>query len=157
VANALRTEVTEEGGQGDPVEVHLSKENDAFLARAELNRRDAEKVKHCVHVYEAYWAPLTEGKVTYWDTLKFLFGAAWTCFQYSRGKFAMDVRRSQKPDDWVLGASIAPGHCSDPDWASLCGTLRVCGLGADVRAHHCGSAAAGRRYFQVGQMACVGT
>jgi hypothetical protein len=87
VANALRTEATQEGGQVDPVEVHLSKENDAFLARAELNWRDTEKVKHCVHVYEAYWAPLTEGKVTYWDTLKFLFGAAWTCFRYSRGKF----------------------------------------------------------------------
>jgi len=87
VANALRTEATEEGGQVDPVEVHLSKKNDAFLARAELNWRDAEKVKHCVHAYEAYWAPLTEGKVTYWDTLKFLFGAGWTCFRYSRGKF----------------------------------------------------------------------
>ena len=80
VANAIRIEAVAEGGKVDPVEVHLSKENDAFLARAELNWQDSVQVEHCVHVYEAYWAPLTEGKVSCWDTLKFLFGAAWTCF-----------------------------------------------------------------------------
>jgi hypothetical protein len=88
VANAIRIEAVAEGGKVDPVEVHLSKENDAFLARAELNWQDTGQVEHCVHVYEAYWAPLTEGKVSYWDTLKFLFGAAWTCFRYSQGKFS---------------------------------------------------------------------
>src|SRR5262249_29879887 len=30
---------------------------------------------HEVHVFEAYWAPITEGRVTYWDTAKFLLEA----------------------------------------------------------------------------------
>ena len=36
-----------------------------------------------VHVYEAYWAPLTEGRVTFWDTIKFLLRAAWNGRKYS--------------------------------------------------------------------------
>jgi len=29
-----------------------------------------------VHIYEAYWAPLTEGKISFLETVSFLFGAA---------------------------------------------------------------------------------
>jgi hypothetical protein len=75
VAEAIQTEADEQGGKVSPVEVHLSEENESFLARAELTWRDKKQVEHCVHVYEAYWAPLTEGKVTYWDTIKFLLQA----------------------------------------------------------------------------------
>lgn len=32
---------------------------------------------HDVHIYEAYWAPLTEGKVTASDVISFLFDAGW--------------------------------------------------------------------------------
>jgi hypothetical protein len=32
---------------------------------------------HEVHFYEAYWAPLTEGEVRWWDVVSFLLGAAW--------------------------------------------------------------------------------
>ncbi|MBU0692631.1 hypothetical protein KKC97_13120 [bacterium] len=31
-----------------------------------------------LHLFEAYWAPLTVGKVTAWDVTRFLHGAAWT-------------------------------------------------------------------------------
>lgn len=84
VANAIRIEAN---GTNEKLEVHISKENESFLARAELSWKKEGK-NYCVHVYEAYWAPLTEGKVTYWDTISFLFGAAWNTSRYTfRGKF----------------------------------------------------------------------
>jgi hypothetical protein len=43
-----------------------------FLARAEIAWTDKDGAGHAAHVYEAYWAPLTEGKVTYWETIEFL-------------------------------------------------------------------------------------
>src|SRR6202007_2710864 len=57
--------------------------DDSFLARAEIAGTDVNSRDHSVHVYEAYWAPLTEGRVTYWDTLKFLFAAGWNGLCYS--------------------------------------------------------------------------
>ncbi|MDP9039069.1 MAG: hypothetical protein M3O02_07320 [Acidobacteriota bacterium] len=60
-----------------PNGVHLSCQEKGFLARAELNWTDAAGEPHQVHMYEAYWAPITEDKVTYRDTLQFLFQAAW--------------------------------------------------------------------------------
>lgn len=47
-----------------------------FLGRVELlaRNRDRSAVKH-VHVYEAYWAPLTEGRITLRQTVAFLFSA----------------------------------------------------------------------------------
>jgi hypothetical protein len=84
VAQAIRTEAAAQGGRVSPVEVHLSAEHDEFLARAELSWKDKDQREHCVHVYEAYWAPLTEGQVTYWDTIKFLLLAAWNGLRYSK-------------------------------------------------------------------------
>ncbi len=57
--------------------VELSVQNESFLARAELSWTTPAGKPHSVHIYEAYWAPVTEGKVTYWDTVSFLFSAAW--------------------------------------------------------------------------------
>ena len=84
IAEAIRTEAAALGGNVSPVEVHLSSENNSFLARAELNWTDANQTPHTVHVYEAYWAPLTEGRVSYWNTVKFLLSAAWNGLRYSR-------------------------------------------------------------------------
>ncbi len=64
--------------------VHLSEQKDSLLARAELTWKTPEGKGHCVHIYEAYWAPVTEGKVTYIDTLLFLFSAAFTGIRKSR-------------------------------------------------------------------------
>jgi hypothetical protein len=57
--------------------VELAFQNDDFLARAELNWTDPAGDLHQVHIYEVYWAPIVEGKVTYTDTIRFLFLAAW--------------------------------------------------------------------------------
>jgi len=83
IAEAILEEAGTAGGTVLPVEVHLSKENGSFLARAEIHWIDKGKREHNVHVYEAYWAPLTEGRVTYWDTVKFLLLAAWNGLKFS--------------------------------------------------------------------------
>jgi hypothetical protein len=86
VAEAIRKEATAENGAQNvkPVGVHLSYENGSFLARAELDWTDTGHKKHSVHVYEAYWAPLTEGQVTYRDTILFLLSAAWNGWKTSK-------------------------------------------------------------------------
>ena len=97
VAEAIRTEAAAQGGTVSPVEVHLSECDGTFLSRAELQWTDAAHAPHAVHVYEAYWAPLTEGRVTYWDTIKFLFSAAANGLWYSR---PFGPRRFQR---WIFG------------------------------------------------------
>lgn len=45
-------------------------------SRTELTL-ERDQVRRRVHVYEGYWAPVTEGKVGVWDVMKFLIRAAW--------------------------------------------------------------------------------
>ena len=97
VAEAILTEAGEQGATVSPVEVHLCDENSSFLARAEIKWTDAAKQEHNVHVYEAYWAPLTEGRVSYWDTIKFLLSAAANGLWYSR---PFSPRRFER---WMFG------------------------------------------------------
>jgi len=47
---------------------------DQRLLRAELQVKDGTGASHSVHVYESYWAPLTEGQVGLWDCVTFLLG-----------------------------------------------------------------------------------
>lgn len=83
VAEAILRQAEAASGRASDVEVHVSRLKDSFLARAEIKWTDRDSQDHAVHVYEAYWAPLTEGQVTYWDTIKFLFAAAWNGLRYS--------------------------------------------------------------------------
>jgi len=67
-----------------PNGVELSYQDESFLGHAKLRWTDAKGEAHEVHLYEAYWAPVTEGKVTYADTVKFLLQAAWRGLRCSR-------------------------------------------------------------------------
>ncbi len=91
VARTILAEAQNQGANVSPVEVNFSQANEGFLGRAEIKWTDRDLKEHRVHVYEAYWAPLTEGKVNYWDTVKFLLRAAWNGLRYSKpflpGKF----------------------------------------------------------------------
>ena len=52
---------------------------DPPLSRAKFTVKrdvDGEEVLIDVHIYEGYWAPLTEGKIGFWETIGFLFSAA---------------------------------------------------------------------------------
>jgi len=84
LAASILTHAKAAGCAIHPNGVQLSYQDKAFLARAELNWTDAKGAPHEVHVYEAYWAPVTEGKVTYWETIQFLLEAAWRGFRCSR-------------------------------------------------------------------------
>jgi hypothetical protein len=53
-----------------------SNPNDAPLSRAEFTVKRPRGLID-VHVYEGYWAPLTEGKISFLETVTFLFTAAW--------------------------------------------------------------------------------
>ena len=55
---------------------------DVELLRAEMEVTCADRRTRSVDVYESYWAPLTEGKVSLWDCIKFLLEGAWGGFWY---------------------------------------------------------------------------
>jgi hypothetical protein len=54
------------------------------LVRAEIQvQHDQQKID--VHIYESYWAPLTEGRVSLKDVMSFLFDAGWNGFWNTEG------------------------------------------------------------------------
>lgn len=60
-----------------------------LVPRAELSFKDSETRKtHDVHVYESYWAPLTEGKVSLRDVMSFLGNAGGYGLWRSRKAFS---------------------------------------------------------------------
>jgi len=102
VAGKIRDEAKAKGGQAGAVKVHLGRAEDQFIARAEVDWVDSSGQPHEVHVYEAYWAPLTEGRVTFWDTLWFLLSAGGSGLRHSKLFRTATFRR------WMFG-----------DWRSL--------------------------------------
>ncbi len=87
------TLVSQEEGVG----VSIHPDEGRFIARAQLNlkRKDPSGSRREVHFYEAYWAPLTEGRVTLRDTLTFLVDAGFRGlnFAFDDGVF----------DRWMFG------------------------------------------------------
>jgi hypothetical protein len=78
------------------VGVSLHADEGRFVARAELKLtlKDQDKSRREVHFYEAYWAPLTEGRVTLRETLTFLVDAGRRGMSFAyRGVF----------DRWMFG------------------------------------------------------
>jgi hypothetical protein len=70
---------------------------DDWLPRVELTLRAGDGGDFAVHLYEVYWAPLTEGKVTARDAIGFLLGAAMRGIRYCvRGSF----------DRWIFGRRV---------------------------------------------------
>lgn len=56
------------------------------LARAEVTFRNDAGEEREIHVYESYWASVTEGKVTLSDAVTFLLQAGWDGIKYAREK-----------------------------------------------------------------------
>ena len=78
--------------EGDPKSVpgfaHTVKAEDKIqLQRLELKLKRAGGEEHDVHVYEAYWAPLTEGRVTLRDAMRLLFNGGRNGLNVSLGSF----------------------------------------------------------------------
>jgi hypothetical protein len=89
IVQEIRKHGSERGQREIPVGVGLADLNGMLLARAEMTLRDDNQRELDLHVYEAYWAPLTEGKVTARDAIWFLFmGGLRGCWSSGwKGKF----------------------------------------------------------------------
>ena len=97
IASSVLTAAEAAGCKVEPNGVHLTHDEESFLARAELKWSTPDGGIREVHLYEAYWAPLTESKVSYVDTIQFLFQAAWRGFRCSRFLRASSFKR------WMFG------------------------------------------------------
>ena len=93
IAAAILKQAAAQGCTRPHSGVELAFQNESFLARAELNWTKPNGKPHSVHVYEAYWAPVTEGQVTYWETISFLFSAAWQGIRSSKFFKPCDFQR----------------------------------------------------------------
>ena len=108
-ASLILEEALQRGATIDPVVVRsVPRDSDAkkLEVRSELSWTEVGGTQRQVHVYEAYWAPLTAGKVTYWETMGFLASAGWnglrgTIFSGERGFF----KRWLFGDFWKLEIS----------------------------------------------------
>ena len=101
-ASLILKEAKERGATGISAAIRpVLKDDDAqkgLEVRTELSWTEADGTAREVHVYEAYWAPLTVGKISYLETIRFLLGAGWnglrgTVFSGRFGSF----------DRWLFG------------------------------------------------------
>ena len=79
-ASLILVEAEERGATGISVVIRsVPKDKDAtgLVVRAELNWTEKDLIRRQVHVYEAYWAPLTAGKISFSETIGFLLAAGW--------------------------------------------------------------------------------
>jgi hypothetical protein len=97
LASSMLTAAEKNGCKAEANGVHLTRSDDSFVARAELRWSTPDGHNREVHLYEAYWAPVTESKVSYADTIRFLFQAAWRGFRCSRFMRASSFER------WMFG------------------------------------------------------
>jgi len=72
------------------------------VSRAEVCLHDAAGEPVDVHIYESYWAPLTEGQISFLETVQFLYSAAWNgikaCLSCGYGK-----QRGRGFERWMFG------------------------------------------------------
>jgi hypothetical protein len=83
LATALRREAMRRGQNVPTVAVRMLRFDDDTIPRAELTLPDAQGREREVHLFEGYWAPLTEGEISLPQTLQFLWGAGVAGFMRS--------------------------------------------------------------------------
>lgn len=78
--------------------VRLINYNDTKIPRTELKIKNENDELQEIHLYEVYWAPLTEGRINAGQTLRFLLSSAKEGFIFSlKGYFKRWVFGSEKP------------------------------------------------------------
>jgi len=85
-ADGLREASLRAGGTPSPMTARAVGVGDDRLQRMELTLGGGTSLR-AVHVYEAYWAPITEGRVTLRDVIRFLFAAGIEGLQHSMRPF----------------------------------------------------------------------
>ena len=95
VAEGLRAANVRRGGGPTPRPgVRAIAVGDERPQRIELTLTDGDRRTREVHVYEAYWAPITQGQVTLRDVMRFLFNAAIDGWRHSFDPFRRYVAGS---------------------------------------------------------------
>jgi hypothetical protein len=84
VAKAIARAERRRHRRAPQVSVRLARLGDQHLPRAEMQITTPGGQLRSVHLYEAYWAPLTEGKVTAADVTSFLLDAWRRGMRYAR-------------------------------------------------------------------------
>ncbi|WP_263410921.1 hypothetical protein [Terriglobus tenax] len=101
VAQCLQQEAETSGHNTTNIQVRLFRQEEETLARAEFRWLDAAaNTVHEVHVYEAYWAPLTEGRISFWETITFLTEAGLGGLMATRFGFRRTFQR------WMFGDRV---------------------------------------------------
>jgi hypothetical protein len=77
VTRQLLREHTARGGLEPTVQVRQTLHANKLLPRAELTLPLPDGSVRDVHIYEAYWAPIPEGRVSAGDVARFLFTSTW--------------------------------------------------------------------------------
>ncbi|MGH8625085.1 MAG: hypothetical protein ACREYC_07390 [Gammaproteobacteria bacterium] len=90
----MRAQQAKTGERPRPPEVSAAAVGDELLRRVELRLVGHDQQTRLVHVYEAYWAPITEGQIGITDVIRFLWDAGWNGLRNTRDVFQR----------WVLGA-----------------------------------------------------
>jgi hypothetical protein len=64
------------------------------------------------HLYEAYWAPLTEGAIGLWQTIRFLLSGGWNGLRSDAQlrRFMFDRLRVFRISRWALVALAVAAH-----------------------------------------------
>ncbi|WP_400190468.1 hypothetical protein [Hymenobacter sp. B81] len=78
----------------DEHEPEVPAKRNLWLTRAEMNvaaKKGKSGPKREVHVYEAYWAPMTENSISLWEVVKFMVRAGWN-----------DLGRSKTFERWLF-------------------------------------------------------
>jgi hypothetical protein len=91
------------------------KEHAQTLQRAEITLEDKDRRRRDVHLYEAYWAPLTAGRVSIRDVISFLATAAYNGWDNASGPTfrrwlfgrPIELRISKTSTRWRLAWALA--------------------------------------------------
>jgi hypothetical protein len=70
-------------GVEPPIVTRTVRLGEQTLRRAELDLSSPRSGARCVHIYEGYWAPLAEGRITLAETVEFLLTAGWLGLRHS--------------------------------------------------------------------------
>lgn len=88
--------------------VKLTEDKDApELSRVEVKLKDEKGSPVEVHLYESYWAPFTEGQISFLQTVAFLYTAGWngirTYLRSEHGRDENGKRQERRFDRWIFG------------------------------------------------------
>jgi hypothetical protein len=86
------------------------------LVRAEMQVKENSGQERDVHIYEAYWAPLTEGKVSLTEVINFLFDAGWN---------GIENTEARTYGRWMFGEEQQFVLPTEKLIATLCGAMAL--------------------------------